>query len=98
MEVLMKYLNTTIFLCKDKSYKYLLSGNKLILCPLGHGKVRECVLSDDEVSHIMDCYITPIQELQNKHPNLVDVIDDILDYEDDLRAYIIYEVLDALVK
>ncbi len=93
MEVLMNHLNTTIFLCKDKFYKYLLSGNKLILCPLGHRKVREYILSNNEVNHIIDYYITPIQELQNNHPNIVDVIDEILDYEDDLSAYI-YEILD----
>ena len=89
----MKHLNTTIFLFKDEHYNYLLSGNKLILCPLGHRKVREYTLSDDEVSQIIDYYVTPIQKLQNNHPYIVDFIDEILDYEDDLIAYV-----DTLVK
>lgn len=93
MEVLMKHLNTTIFLFKDEHYNYLLSGNKLILCPLGHRKVREYTLTDSEVSQIMDYYVTPIQELQNNHLYIVDFIDEILDYEDDLIAYV-----DTLVK
>ena len=93
MEVLMKHLNTTIFLFKDASYNYLLSGNKLILSPLGHRKVREYTLSDAEVSQIIDYYVTPMQELRNIHPYIVDFIDDLLDFEDDLIAYV-----DTLVK
>lgn len=93
MEVLMKHLNTTIFLFKDEQFNYLLSGNKLILCSLRHRKVREYTLSDDEVSQIIDYYITPIQELRNSHPYIMDFIYEVLDYEDDMIAYI-----DTLVK
>lgn len=64
----MKRLNTnTIFLFKDEKYNYLLSDNKLLLCPLGHRKVREYLLSDSEASQIMDYYVTPIQELRISH-------------------------------
>lgn len=88
MEVHMKHLNITYFLFKDEHYNYLLSGNKLKLNPLGHRRPKEYMLTDDEVSQMLDYYVIPLQELRNNYPYNEAVYLDILDYEDDLMAFV----------
>lgn len=87
------YNNYNIFLFKDEYYNYLLRGNKLCLCPLGHRKSREYVLTDSELSQLVDYYVLPLKKLRNDFPYLVDIEDRILDIEDDMVAF-----LDSLIK
>lgn len=84
----MRILSITVFLFKDERYNYMLTGNKLLLCPLGHGKVREYTLSNSELSQLLDYYVIPLLELRNTHPYIEGFINEILDYEDDMMAFI----------
>ena len=88
MEVLMKHLNTPIFLFKDEHYSYMLIGNKLKLDPLGRRKPKEYTLTNDEVSQMLDYYVLPLRKLRNDFPYNEAVYLDILDYEDDLMAFV----------
>lgn len=87
------YTNYNVFLFKDEFYNYLLRGNKLCLCPLGHRKPKEYQLDDSELSQLVDYYVLPLKKLRNDFPYLVDIEDRILDIEDDMVAF-----LDLLIK
>lgn len=87
------YTNYNVFLFKDEFYNYLLRGNKLCLCPLGHRKPREYKLTKDELSQLIDYYVLPLQKLRNEHPYVEGFINEALDTEDDMIAFI-----DMLIK
>lgn len=87
------YTNCNVFLFKDEYYNYLLRGNKLCLCPLGHRKSREYKLTKDELSQLVDYYVIPLQKLRNEHLYIEGFINKALDVEDDMIAF-----LDSIIK
>lgn len=87
------YTNYNVFLFKDEFYNYLLRGNKLCLCPLGHRKPKEYQLDESELAQLIDYYVLPLQKLRNEHLYVEGFINEALDVEDDMIAFI-----DMLIK
>lgn len=84
--------NLNKFLFKDGYYNYSLRGKELVLSPLGKRKERRYFLTDDEISQLMS-YVVLLEKLHNEYPYVVGIMDEILDIEDDMIAFI-----DMLIK
>lgn len=80
-------ITTTVFMVKDDHYNYLLKGTEIILCPLGHRKPKHIKLSHIELCVILD-YIKPLLALCNECEYIEGFVNETLDIEDDLLAYI----------
>lgn len=81
------------FLFKDEYYNYFLQGRELVLFPLGKRKERRYQLTNDELSQLVDYYVLPLQKLRNEHLYIEGFINEALDIEDDMIAFI-----DMLIK
>lgn len=84
--------NLNKFLFKDGYYNYSLRGKELVLSPLGKRKERRYFLTDDEISQLIS-YVVLLEKLHNEYPYVVGIMDEILDIEDDMIAFI-----DMLIK
>lgn len=85
--------NNNSFLFKDDFYNYSLQGRELVLSPLGQSKERRYKLTNDEISQIMDYYVLPLRKIRNEYPYIEGFINEALDIEDDMIAFI-----DMLIK
>lgn len=83
----MNMLTTTIFLCKDNAYNYMLVGKEIKLCPLGHRKPKSIQLTHIELCVLLD-YVKPLLALRNQCEFIEGFINETLDIEDDMLAYI----------
>lgn len=81
------------FLFKDEYYNYFLQGRELVLFPLGKRKERRYQLTNDELSQLVDYYVLPLQKLRNEHLYVEGFINEALDVEDDMIAF-----LDSIIK
>lgn len=80
--------NLNKFLFKDEYYNYSLRGKELILSPLGKRKEKRYFLTDDEISQLMTYYVASLEKLHNEYPYIVGFLDEILDIEDDMMAFV----------
>ena len=76
------------FLFKDDFYNYSLQGRELVLSPVGQRKEKRYKLTNDEISQIMDYYVLPLRKIRNEYPYIIGFLDEALDIEDDLMAFV----------
>lgn len=88
LDVVLIPTNLNKFLFKDEFYNYSLRGKELVLSPLGKRKERRYFLTDDEISQLMSYYVAPLEKLHNEYPYVVGIMDEILDIEDDMMAFV----------
>lgn len=93
MKTLTDYTSFNSFLFKDEFYNYFLQGRELVLFPLGKRKERRYKMTDDEISHLVNHFMMPLQRLRNEYPYVEGFYLEILDIEDDMVAF-----LDTLIK